>query len=281
METTTARDGTVLAYRVQGDGPISLLLHGGFLDSRAWLGMMPLLAQERTVVASDRRGHGESGHHREHHRLDDDVEDLAVLVRELDRDGRGVEVLAHSAGCHVALAAACAGVPINRLVMYEPPTFGDPAITASVWKQIDEAVDAEDRERLVILALNDVVGASTGEQIPLPAFPSIFPTPFGQMLLDNALSIPAELRAHENHLWNETSLEPVTIPILMLVGADSPPFNRRFADWVASVTPSARVTELSHANHGTPVEDPARVAAILLEESKHGVARPEQRGLGD
>jgi pimeloyl-ACP methyl ester carboxylesterase len=268
VETTTARDGTVLAYRVQGDGPLTLLLHGGFLDSRAWLGLMPLLTQERTVVAPDRRGHGESGRYGDHHRLDDDVDDLAVLARELDPAGRGIELFAHSAGGHVALAAACAGIPISRLVMYEPPAIGDPPITDAVWKQMDDAVDADDRERLVILALNEVVGASTGERIPPPAFSSIFQTPFGQMLLDNALSIPVELRAQEDHSWHETSLESMTIPILLLVGADSPPFNRRFADWVANVAPSAQVSELAHATHGTPMEDPARVASILLANSR-------------
>jgi pimeloyl-ACP methyl ester carboxylesterase len=150
--------------------------------------------------------------------------------------------------------------------MYEPPTFRDPTISASVWEQMDEAVDDEDREHVVVLALNEVVGASTGERIPLPVLSHIFSTPFGQMLLENALSIPAELRAHENHVWQEESLASMAIPIMAIVGADSPPFNRRFADWVATITASAHVTEWSRANHGTPMEDPGRVASVLLED---------------
>ena len=222
MESTTARDGTLLAYRQEGHGPTTMLVHAGFLDSRAWLGLMPLLARERTVLAPDRRGHGASGAYGGRHRLEDDIDDLVLLAREVDPDRHGVEIVAHSAGCRVALAAACAGVPISRLVMYEPPTFGDPAITSSVWKQMADAVEAGDRQRLVVLLLNDVVGASTGERIPPPAFSAIFPTPFGQMLLDNALAIPSELQAHEGFIWNEEAVGSLDVPILLLIGAEKP-----------------------------------------------------------
>jgi pimeloyl-ACP methyl ester carboxylesterase len=97
--------------------------------------------------------------------------------------------------------------------------------------------------------------------IPEPAFAAIFPTAFGQMLLDNALAIPTELRAHENYRWDEEILNSLQIPVLLLIGADSPPFNRRFADRVASATPSAEIKVLPDANH--PIEDPGRLASIL------------------
>jgi len=99
----------MLAYRQEGAGPMTLLVHGGFLDSRAWLGLMPLLARERNLVAPDRRGHGASGVYSDRHRLETDIDDLVLLTREFDRGGDGIEVVAHSAGWHVALAAACAG----------------------------------------------------------------------------------------------------------------------------------------------------------------------------
>ena len=263
MNTTRAADGTLLAYRQEGAGPKTLLVHGGFLDSRAWLGLMPLLARGRTVIAPDRRGHGASGAYSDRHRLETDIDDLVLLTREFDRGGDGIEVVAHSAGCHVALAAACVGAPISRLVMFEPPTYGQPLIAGSVWQQMTEAVDVCDRKRLVVLALNNVVGASTGDRIPEPAFAAIFLTPFGQMLLDNALAIPTELRAHENYRWDEEVLNSLQTPVLLLIGADSPPFNRRFADRVASATPSAEIKVLPDANHGTPIEDPGRLASIL------------------
>jgi hypothetical protein len=106
------------------------------------------------------------------------------------------------------LVAMRQGEPHSRLVMFEPPTYGQPVIAGSVWEQMTEAVDVCDRKRLVVLALNDVVGASTGDRIPEPAFAAIFPTAFGQMLLDNALAIPTELRAHENYRWTRRSSIP-------------------------------------------------------------------------
>ncbi|HEY5788326.1 MAG TPA: alpha/beta hydrolase [Microlunatus sp.] len=227
----------MLAYRQEGHGPTTLLVHAGFLDSRAWLGLIPVLARDRTVVAPDRRGHGSSGAYGGHHRLEDDVDDLVDMTRELDPEGHGVQIVAHSAGCHVALAAACTGLPISRLVMYEPPAFGDPAIEGSVWQQLADAAEADDRRGLVELVLSDVVGASTGKRIPSPAFSALFSTPFGQMLLDNALAIPTELHAHEDFIWSEEAIGAVDVPILLLIGADSPPFNWRFADWRLSRAP--------------------------------------------
>jgi hypothetical protein len=54
----TMPDGVRVAYRRQGDGPGTVLVHGGFLDSSSWTGLMEVLARTRTVVAADRRGHG-------------------------------------------------------------------------------------------------------------------------------------------------------------------------------------------------------------------------------
>jgi pimeloyl-ACP methyl ester carboxylesterase len=70
---------------------------------------MQVLARTRTVVATDRRGHGDSDPYPSSYRLSDDVDDLVATATELSAEVGQVELVALSAGCHVALAAAVAG----------------------------------------------------------------------------------------------------------------------------------------------------------------------------
>src|SRR5271156_6556906 len=52
--------GHDVGYRMAGDGPAILLIHGIAGSSRAWRDVMPALAEHHTVVAPDLIGHGES-----------------------------------------------------------------------------------------------------------------------------------------------------------------------------------------------------------------------------
>src|SRR5947207_408606 len=52
--------GHDVAYRVAGEGPVVLLVHGIAGSSATWSRVMPDLAEHYTVVAPDLLGHGES-----------------------------------------------------------------------------------------------------------------------------------------------------------------------------------------------------------------------------
>ena len=52
--------GHDVAYRMAGEGPVIVLIHGMAGSSRTWRDVMPLLARDHTVVAPDLLGHGES-----------------------------------------------------------------------------------------------------------------------------------------------------------------------------------------------------------------------------
>ncbi len=52
--------GHDVGYRLAGEGPVLLLIHGMAGSSRTWEAVMPLLAQRFTVLAPDLLGHGES-----------------------------------------------------------------------------------------------------------------------------------------------------------------------------------------------------------------------------
>ncbi|MGW2088020.1 alpha/beta fold hydrolase [Streptomyces sp. NPDC001880] len=70
-----------LVYRDTGEGPLLVLLHGGFLDHRMWDDQVPELARGHRVIVPDARGHGGSSNASKPFRHADD---LAALLRRLD-----------------------------------------------------------------------------------------------------------------------------------------------------------------------------------------------------
>ena len=52
--------GHEVSYRILGEGPPLLLLHGITSSSESWSDVLPGLAERHTVIAPDLRGHGES-----------------------------------------------------------------------------------------------------------------------------------------------------------------------------------------------------------------------------
>ncbi|MEP7089156.1 MAG: alpha/beta hydrolase [Nocardioidaceae bacterium] len=238
-------------------------MHGGFIDGSSMTALMEELASSRTAFAPDRRGHGASSPYDGSHCFANDVADLvgftAHVVEEL---GDEVELVAHSAGCHVALAAASVA-PVARVVLWEPPDFHATRVSPLVWRRLESAAARGDRKAVVRLLLNDVVGASTGMHIPWFVFPLLFRSGFGKMLLTNALAGPTELRAWEAHEWQADDLARLRVPVHPLVGSESPPFNRRFADFVATHVPGAHVDVVEGGSHGTPLEDPTSFAVVL------------------
>jgi pimeloyl-ACP methyl ester carboxylesterase len=256
-------DGARIACRRQGDGPGTVLVHGGFIDSRSWTGLMEVLGRTRTVVAADRRGHGDSDPYASSYRLSDDIGDLVAIATDLAAEAGEAELVAVSAGCHVALAAAVAGAPAARVVLWEPPDFRATPVSAGLYDRLDQAAASGDRKLLVRLLLNEIVGVNTGSRVPRPVFPLLFRSPFGQMALANALAIPTGMRAFEAYDWDAQDLSTLDMPVTFLIGSKSPPFNRRFADSIVSRIPHATIEVIDGGSHGTPMEQPDRFAQVL------------------
>ena len=70
-----------------------------------------------TVLNYDRRGRGDSGDTAPY-AVEREIEDVAALIAVAG--GSGV-LFGHSSGATLALKAAAAGLPVTRLVLYEPP----------------------------------------------------------------------------------------------------------------------------------------------------------------
>lgn len=93
----------------------------------------------RTTFAPDRRGHGLSSPYDGPPSFATDVSDLVGFSQFVAEElGERVDLVAHSAGCHGALAAA-AVAPVSRFVLWEPPDFGAGRVSPVVWRGLETA----------------------------------------------------------------------------------------------------------------------------------------------
>lgn len=265
MSVWTADDGASIPIERVGVGRPVVLVHGGFTDSSGLQELAERLSSRRTVIRYDRRGRPNSADYVEGHSLDRDMRDLAGIVDDLAHELGNVVVVGHSAGAHVALGAALSGAAVRALLLYEPPTFGEPKVDSRTWQELDRAARAGDRATVVSIVLNDVVGRSTGTRIPAEVMPAVLESPFGKRVLRNALAAPAELRAYEGHIWTDEQMMALSVPTTAVVGADSPAFNRMFSDRLAALSMAVSVSTMPDADHGLPETDPARLEQAILD----------------
>jgi pimeloyl-ACP methyl ester carboxylesterase len=96
--------GHRVSYRVAGEGPLILLIHGIAGRSEQWLDSMAILAQEHTVLAPDLLGHGHSAKPRGDYSLGAYAAGLRDMMIALGH--RKATVVGHSLGGGIALQFA-------------------------------------------------------------------------------------------------------------------------------------------------------------------------------
>jgi pimeloyl-ACP methyl ester carboxylesterase len=96
--------GHRVSYRIAGEGPVILLIHGVAGSSQQWLDSMGLLAEGHTVVAPDLLGHGRSAKPRGDYSLGAYAAGLRDLLVALDCSK--ATVVGHSLGGGIALQFA-------------------------------------------------------------------------------------------------------------------------------------------------------------------------------
>jgi pimeloyl-ACP methyl ester carboxylesterase len=91
-------------FRIAGDGPPLLLIHGIGDDSRTWEEVMPVLASRHLVIAPDLLGHGQSDKPRADYSVAAYANGMRDLLSTLDVDN--VTLVGHSLGGGVAMQFA-------------------------------------------------------------------------------------------------------------------------------------------------------------------------------
>lgn len=254
-------DGTPIAVFSAGAGRPVLLVHGTSGDHRTWRVVAPMLAGRWHLHAMDRRGRGDSGDTMPW-AIDREVEDVASVADALAAEaGTAVDVVGHSLGGRLALAATLQTDAIRRVVAYESAPGRDevdPALVA----RLRALLDVGDLDTLLATFMTEAVGMPPDE---LAAFRA---NPLWRLRADAGPTVVRELEAARgSDAIGLEVLARVTVPVLQLVGSASPPWfldgarplDARLADGRLEVIEGARHA----AQHSHPDAFTSRVEAFL------------------
>ncbi|WP_232666878.1 alpha/beta fold hydrolase [Pseudonocardia sp. TRM90224] len=248
----TSKDGTTLAVERSGSGPALVMIDpalgfSGF-DNIRRLG--ELLAADFTVHTYDRRGRGSSGDTTPY-AVEREIDDLAAII---EAAGGSAHVYGFSSGALLALHAAAAGVPIERMALFEPPVRaeGEPPDTAFT-AGIAELLAAGDRDGAVrtFLTAIGVPAEILAEMAPLlPALAPVAPT----LLYDCAIS--------DTLTFDTLRAVPTSTVVLDSTGTTEDITSGTAA--VARALPAGILRRLAGGWHGVPPEALAPVVAEFL-----------------
>jgi pimeloyl-ACP methyl ester carboxylesterase len=259
-----SRDGTPIAVFALGDAssllPPLLLVHGTSADHLTWRVAGPLLAGRRRVLAMDRRGRGDSGDTAAwaiEHELDDVA---AVAAAIAAGSGAPVDVVGHSLGGRIALAAGVQAGAIGRVVAYESAP-GIERTPRDLVERLRGLLDLGDLDGLLATFMTEVVGMPPDDLAAFRADP-IWPRRAAA-----GRTIVRELEATSAPAIGLDALAAVTVPVLQLVGSASP---SRFRDGAAALDARLARGRLEviegarhAAHHSHPAELTARIEAFL------------------
>ncbi|HEU4541201.1 MAG TPA: alpha/beta hydrolase [Jiangellaceae bacterium] len=253
MEKIQSRDGTVIAYDQIGQGPPIVLVAGASCDRAIDVPIAEALARDFTVLNFDRRGRGDSGDTLPY-AVEREVEDIGAL---LDAAGGSASVLGFSSGAVLAADAAASGLPIDRLIMWEPPFSIDPDGPRRAAEYSEHLVEmlAADRRDDALAHFMKQVG------LPEEMIAGIRQSPYWQVGLGLAHTLAYDALIMGDSTIPAERFGGINAPTLVLAGSESPGFLRQAAERTAAAIPGARLDVLEGQDHNVSGDAIAPVVA--------------------
>ena len=242
MPGVTSNDGTVIGFDRCGSGR-ALILVDGALCSRAFgptPKLAPLLADQFTVYTYDRRGRNASGD-TPPYAVEREIEDLQALIGEA---GGSASLLGLSSGAALALEAAAAGLPIDRVVAYEPPYVNDGTGANGHEAQLQALVASGDRGGAVQYFMRDMVGVPAPVVVMMRLMFWIWPK-----LKAVAHTLPYDAAVMRGFHVPAERLASIRVPVLAAYGSKTDPRLVRATRAVAQAVPGAQLQALEGQTH--------------------------------
>jgi len=278
MRTVTSKDGTTIAFEQTGQGPALILVVGAFNDRMTGVPLTELLKQHFTVYNYDRRGRGDSGDTLPY-AVEREIEDLDALIAEA---GGSAYVFGYSSGAVLSLKAAASGSAIRKLALYDPPlmvqsspnspenqtrshisTSGDQKIEVSSSRTHFEDHLASELDRLVKAGRRgDAVELfqTKGVGIPAEVVVNMRNAPFRPMLEKMAHTLVYEMTILGNGVLASDLAASIAIPLLVMVGSESPSFMHDSAKALAQDAKQGQYRLLEGQTHDIV---PAAIAPVV------------------
>ena len=258
-------------FREAGSGPGVVCLHSNASSSSQWRALLEMLAPRFHVLAPDGYGAGRSPPWPADRivRLRDEVE---LIEPVLARAGAPAALVGHSYGAAVALVAAVSKPgKVRALALYEPTLFAVVDAASPSPNDVDgirdavargvAAVDSGDLDGAARVFVDFWMGEGAWARTP-----EVRKGPI-------AVAV-ANIGPWSDALFGEpTPLEAfaaLDLPVLLMVGSESPPSSRGVARLLTRALPRVATVELEGLGHMGPITHPGIVNQTIrrfLEET--------------
>ncbi len=244
------------AVSLEGDGPPLFLIHGIGASRQSWAGVVPLLKHRYRCISYDLRGHGASPVPRPPYSLDDLVEDLEAVRRELGIPK--AHYMGHSLGGMIGPAyARC--YPDRVLSLGLPSTAAHR--TAEDSTKVRSVVAAM-RQRGIAPVLETLK-----ERWFTPEFAVARPDVIARRM-QQVIDTDAQVFLSVFDIYAETEMAPwlheIQAPSLVLTGEFDGGCPPRLNELIAQALPRARLVVLPKLRHAILLEAPEQVTPHLL-----------------
>jgi pimeloyl-ACP methyl ester carboxylesterase len=241
------RDGVAIYYEVHGAGPALLLTHGFAASARMFDLVVGPLSESHTVITWDQRGHGRSDSPADPASYSPAlaVADIAAL---LDAAGVDAAVIGgHSLGGYLSFEFLLAHPTrtLGLVLIGSGPGFRRDEGRQGWNDYADKIAASYERKGLAALADSEELDASVHRDAS------------GLVLAARHV-----LKQHDGRVME--SLPSITVPTLVLVGADDAEFLGS-SQYMATKIPGAELAVIDGAAHAPPVSQPAAFSAAVLD----------------
>jgi pimeloyl-ACP methyl ester carboxylesterase len=257
MSEVRSADGTAIGFECRGRGPALVVVDGAFC-SRAFgpsPKLAPLLAEHFTVYTYDRRGRGQSGD-TPPYAAAREVEDLAAIVRAA---GGTASLLGLSSGGALALEAAASGVPVEKVIAYEPPYVDNSGQNGGEMHHgaLTRLVANGDRGGAIKYFMKDMVGAPAPVVVMMRMMPWVW-----RKLAAVAHTLPYDAAVMTDFRIPRARFATIRTPALVMNGGKTQERLREAARSLAGIIPGAGYRELAGQTHNVK---PGVLAPAVVE----------------
>jgi pimeloyl-ACP methyl ester carboxylesterase len=264
--------GKRTAFRTGGSGPVILLVHGITGSSAHWEPLLPLLADSYTVIAPDLLGHGQSAKPRGDYSLGAYAAGLRDLLVALGHER--ATVVGHSLGGGIAMQFSYQFPErCDRLVLVSSGGLGEEVslllrAAALPGSELVLPLLASRHLRSVAVSAGQLLGKlklkPANDLAELAAgVGSLSDSDARQAFLHTLRAVidPRGQRVSANDRLHLTEI----MPSLLVWGERDPIIPARHGEAAHELMPGSRLELLEHAGHFPQLDDPHRLAGILID----------------